>query len=156
MPSTNKSASTSPTFHIGELAALTGRSVHTIRWYETQGLMPGVERDSGGRRVYRAQHLGWLELMHRLRSTGMSIAAMREYAALVADGKGTLKQRRMRLAEHREHVKRHIAELAQSVKLLDRKLKFYDEWIETGTQPAPWWPTVVTRKTRTGKKGKSG
>jgi DNA-binding transcriptional MerR regulator len=153
MPSTNKSASTSPALHIGELAALTGRSVHTIRWYETQGLIPGVKRDSGGRRVYREQHVGWLELMHRLRSTGMSIAAMREYAALVADGKGTLKQRRTRLAEHREHVKRHIAELSQSVKLLDRKLKFYDEWIETGTQPAPWWPRLVERKTRAGKDG---
>jgi DNA-binding transcriptional MerR regulator len=154
MSSTNKSASTSPIMHIGELAALTGRSVHTIRWYETQGLMPGVKRDSGGRRVYREQHVGWLELMHRLRCTGMSIAAMREYAALVADGKGTLKQRRTQLAEHREHVKRHIAELSQSIKLLDRKLKFYDEWIETGTQPAPWWPSLLNRKTSASKNEK--
>jgi DNA-binding transcriptional MerR regulator len=156
MPPSTKTATTSPTLRIGELAALTGRSIHTIRWYETQGLMPGVRRDSGGRRVYREQHVGWLELMHRLRSTGMSIAAMREYAALVADGKGTLKQRRTRLAEHRNHVKRHIAELSQSVKLLDRKLKFYDEWIETGTQPAPWWPKLVEHKTRAGKDGNAG
>jgi DNA-binding transcriptional MerR regulator len=153
MPSTKKTVSTSPPLHIGEIAALTGRSVHTIRWYETQGLMPGVKRDSGGRRVYREQHVGWLELMYRLRSTGMSIAAMREYAALVADGKVTLKQRRTRLAEHREHVKRHIAELSQSVKLLDRKLKFYDEWIETGAQPAPWWPWLGERKTHATKAG---
>jgi DNA-binding transcriptional MerR regulator len=156
MSPTNKSASTSPLMYIGELAALTSHSVHTIRWYETQGLMPGVKRDSGGRRVYREQHVGWLELMHRLRSTGMSIAAMREYAALVAAGKDTLKQRRVRLAEHREQVKRSITELSQSVKLLDRKLKFYDEWIETGTQPAPWWPRLSQRKTRAGKDGKSG
>jgi hypothetical protein len=32
-------------------------------------------------------------------------------------------------------------------------LKFYDEWIETGTQPAPWWPRLVERKTRAGKDG---
>ena len=29
---------------IGELAARTGRSVHTIRWYEQQGLLPPVPR----------------------------------------------------------------------------------------------------------------
>ncbi|MGA2730769.1 MAG: MerR family DNA-binding transcriptional regulator [Terracidiphilus sp.] len=48
------------TFHAGELATRTGRSVHTIRWYETQGLMPGVLRDSGNRRVYSELHLSWI------------------------------------------------------------------------------------------------
>ena len=44
---------------IGELAARTGRSVHTIRWYERQGLIPGIVRDNGGRRVYHERHVGW-------------------------------------------------------------------------------------------------
>jgi DNA-binding transcriptional MerR regulator len=34
---------------IGEVASRTGRSVHTIRWYEQQGLLPGVARDRSGR-----------------------------------------------------------------------------------------------------------
>ncbi|MBJ6766261.1 MerR family DNA-binding transcriptional regulator, partial [Myxococcaceae bacterium JPH2] len=36
---------------IGQLASRTGRSVHTIRWDEAQGLMPGVSRDAGGQRT---------------------------------------------------------------------------------------------------------
>ena len=36
---------TTPTLRIGELARLSGRSVHTIRWYEAQRLMPGAARD---------------------------------------------------------------------------------------------------------------
>ena len=56
--------------HIGEVATRTGRSVHAIRWYEAQGLVPGVERDGGGRRVYTEHHVGWLEFMDRLRGTG--------------------------------------------------------------------------------------
>jgi DNA-binding transcriptional MerR regulator len=67
--------------HIGDIASRTGRSVHTIRWYERQGLIPGVCRDGGGRRVYSDYHVGWLDLMERLRSTGMSIKVMREYTA---------------------------------------------------------------------------
>ena len=44
---------------IGELAARAGRSVHAIRWYESQGLIPGVMRDAGGRRVYSESHPDW-------------------------------------------------------------------------------------------------
>jgi DNA-binding transcriptional MerR regulator len=51
---------------ICELAARTGRGIHAIRWYEAQGLMPGVTRDRGGRRVYSELHLGWLHLKDRL------------------------------------------------------------------------------------------
>jgi DNA-binding transcriptional MerR regulator len=54
--STTEPVSTS--FRIGELAARTGRSVHAIRWYESLGLMPGVVRDGGGRRVYEEGHDG--------------------------------------------------------------------------------------------------
>lgn len=31
--------------HIGGLSARTGHSIHAIRWYEAQGLIPGVVRD---------------------------------------------------------------------------------------------------------------
>ena len=55
--------------------------------YEAQGLVPGVARDAGGRRLYTEQHVGWLLLMDRLRRTGMSIAQMRQYTALVKQGK---------------------------------------------------------------------
>ena len=71
---------------IGEMASRTGRSIHTIRWYETQGLIPDVVRDGGGRRVYSEHHIRWLDLMERLRCTGMSITQMREYTALARQG----------------------------------------------------------------------
>ena len=45
---------------IGKLARLTGRSVHTIRWYEAQRLIPGVRRDPQGRRVYHEQRIAGL------------------------------------------------------------------------------------------------
>jgi len=121
---------------IGELAARTGRSIHAIRWYEAQGLIPGVGRDRGGRRVYGEVHLGWLDLMDRLRRTGMSIAAMRQYTALAKQGRATLAERRALLAAHRERVRRAIAEWNDALELLDRKLDYYGEWIATGTRPA--------------------
>lgn len=123
-------------FHIGELASRTGRSVHAIRWYEAQGLIPGVQRDGGGRRVYSERHQGWLELMERLRRTGMSIAAMRQYTTLVRQGSATLRQRRELLAAHRARVEQTIAEWTEALQLLDGKLDFYGEWLSSGQRPA--------------------
>ena len=124
------------TFMIGQLAARTGRSVHTIRWYEAQGLIPGVARDGGRRRVYGELHISWLDLMDRLRRTGMSIAEMREYTALVKQGSSTLARRQALLSAHREQVKDMIAEWQLALKLLDSKIDFYDEWVASGKRPA--------------------
>src|SRR5215207_9054481 len=123
-------------FLIGQLAARTGRSVHTIRWYEAQGLVPGVVRDAGGRRVYGELHISWLELMDRLRRTGMSIAEMREYTELVKQGNSTLGKRQALLAAHREQVRDMIAEWQLAMKLLDSKIDFYGEWVASGKRPA--------------------
>lgn len=123
-------------FLIGQLAERTGRSVHTIRWYEAQGLIPGVRRDSGRRRVYGELHINWLELMDRLRRTGMSIAEMREYTELVEQGSSTLARRQALLAAHREQVKGMISEWQQALTLLNTKIDFYDEWVASGKRPA--------------------
>jgi DNA-binding transcriptional MerR regulator len=133
--------------HIGKLAARTGRSVHAIRWYETQGLIPGVARDGGGRRVYTERHVGWLEFIDRLRLTGMSVAQMREYAALVTQGKTTLKRQQELLRSHRVRVKATIAEWTAALKLLDHKIEFYGEWLSTGQRP-PKGPEVGRRRQR--------
>ena len=122
---------------IGGLSARTQRSVHTIRWYEAQGLIPGVMRDPAGRRVYNERHVGWLELIDRLRLTGMSIAQMREYTALVRQGKSTIRQQRAMLNAHRARVKETIASWNEALKILDQKVGFFDEWLATGVRPPP-------------------
>lgn len=137
---------TSATLPIGQLAKSTGRSVHTIRWYEAQGLMPGVQRDGAGRRRYTPNHIGWLDLMVRLRSTGMTIAQMRHYASLVRQGKATLAERRGLLLAHREEVLARIEDWRLALTLLDDKIDFYGQWLHEGKRPE--WPNQSTPKRR--------
>lgn len=134
--STPPPASPAPSLRIGELSARTGRSIHTIRWYEAQGLIPGVTRDTGGRRLYSPLHLGWLELMDRLRRTGMSVAQMRAYTALVKQGRATLNERHALLCAHRARVEATIADWQEALTMLDGKIDFYGEWIAKGKRPA--------------------
>ena len=120
---------TTPHLRIGELAKLSGRSVHTIRWYEAQRLMPGAARDAGGRRLFSDAHVEWLGLLDRLRRSGMSIRDMQAYARLVRQGKPALKECRELLRAHRERVAQRQAELREAMALVDTKLAMYDRWI---------------------------
>jgi DNA-binding transcriptional MerR regulator len=123
------------TLHIGELAARCGRSVHAIRWYDAQGLIPGVARDGGGRRVFTERHVEWLALVDRLRSTGMAVADIRRYAALVRQGRTGVPGQHELLAEHRTRVASALADWQAALDLLDGKLAFYEEWLASGVRP---------------------
>ena len=62
---------------IGELAARTGRSVHTIRWYEQEGWLPPAARTAGGHRAYGEAHLRRLGFIRHARDLGFESAAIR-------------------------------------------------------------------------------
>jgi DNA-binding transcriptional MerR regulator len=128
-------------FHIGRLARETGRSVHTIRWYEKQGLMPGVTRDPGGRRVYVADHVNWLLFLDRLRYAGMTVRDMRRYATLASQGKKTIRQRLELLDAHHARTSAHIAQLQAALRLLERKQAYYLKWLQDDRRPGDF---VVT------------
>ncbi len=113
--------------HIGELARRTGRSIDTLRWYEKIGLLPPAPRDGGGRRVYPPEAPAWIDFVGRLRATGMSVAEVRDYARLRAEGNTTTPRRRARLEAHRDHVLAEIAKLHESVAVLDRQIAAYRE-----------------------------
>ena len=127
----------SETFHIGGLARATGRSVHTIRWYEAQGLIPRVDRDRGGRRVYHRDHVEHLDFLERLRRTGMSVAAMRRFTDLSMAGWRTLADRQALLRDHRAHVRAQIKELRAALSLIDAKVAYYAEWEAAKKRPPP-------------------
>jgi DNA-binding transcriptional MerR regulator len=112
---------------VSEAAARFGFSVHTLRWYEQDGLLPAVARDSAGRRRYHEEDLGWLALLTRLRSTGMPVSDMRRYAELAQRGDATLAERADLFEAHRDRVRTRIAELERDLELVEYKITMYRE-----------------------------
>jgi DNA-binding transcriptional MerR regulator len=74
---------------IGELGTETGLSPRTIRYYEELGLLPGVRRRAGGRRVYGPGDRERLRFIQRLKTLGCSLAEIRELDAVHAIGGST-------------------------------------------------------------------
>lgn len=114
------------TYSIGELADLTGMSVHTLRWYESQGLFPrDVPRTAGGRRVFDAEAVRWLALLTRLRESGMPVAEMSAYSDLVRAGTGNEAARIALMEDHAQSLDRQIAELVACRAVIRGKISGY-------------------------------
>ena len=65
-------------YRIGELARLSGVQVETVRYYETQKLMPRPARSQGNYRQYTEDHLETLSFIRHCRSLDMSMDEIRE------------------------------------------------------------------------------
>ncbi|WP_037906610.1 MerR family transcriptional regulator [Actinacidiphila yeochonensis] len=112
-------------YTISEVSDATGLSAHTLRWYERIGLLPRVDRSHTGQRQFSKRDLDWLGLVGKLRLTGMPVADMVAYAELVRAGSHTFGERRTLLETTRTDVLRRIAELQDTLTVLDGKIAAY-------------------------------
>ena len=69
---------------ISEVCGSTGLSPRTVRYYEELGLLPGVRRKSGGRRVYGPDELERLGFIQRLKTLGLSLQEIKDLNSLYA------------------------------------------------------------------------
>ena len=116
---------TSAVLSIGEVAERTGLTRHTLRYYERYGLMLGVGRAGSGHRRYSERDLGWIELITKLRATGMPIREVRRYAELVRAGDGNEDERLALLRAHRERVRAELGMMAAYLDAIDMKISHY-------------------------------
>ena len=116
---------TEPTYTIQQAAAQTGLSVHTLRYYEDVGILPGIQRTGSGHRYYDEQDLGWINWLKMLRNSGMSIEMIREFVQLSRQGNDSIEARCQILDAHRQKIRATIGELEGYLRLLDQKLLFY-------------------------------
>jgi DNA-binding transcriptional MerR regulator len=127
---------------IADAARRTGVSVHTLRYYERAGLVvTTVERTDGGRRRYHQLDLDWIAVCTKLRATGMPIRGIRRYAELVSAGRGNEQERLSLLEDHRAQVVARLAELQESLKLIDHKIDVYGGRLAAGDADQLWAPT---------------
>ena len=124
---------------IGQVAERTGLSVHALRFYEREGILANpVGRARNGRRIYTEDDVEWLSMCITLRSSGMPLPAIREYAGLVGQGPGNEKERLAVLRRHQERVQAQIAELTESLDLIGYKVRVYEERLADGTADRLW------------------
>lgn len=139
---------------IAEVSARTGLTRDTLRWYESEGLIPAVPRSTAGVREYDDATVRMIDLLVRLRRTGMPVAQMRDFVTMVAQGARTHGRRMRLLQEHREEIESRIRELADDLDAVDRKIEHYRQLIDAGldcTEQAVTDPDERAEQRRTGE-----
>ena len=122
---------------IGAAARLTGLSIDTLRYYDREGLLGELPRDGGGRRRFDQLSIGLLDVLIRLRRTGMPIEQVREFSAHARSGVDATRAGRLALLrEHRIRVHADLAQLNADLELIDWKIAAYQA-AEDGQDPPP-------------------
>ncbi len=71
---------------ISEVAAATGVTAHTLRYYERAELLDPIEKNRSGRRRFGERDVARIEFIGRLPATGMPIRDIRRYVNLIREG----------------------------------------------------------------------
>lgn len=93
---------------IGELARRTGRTVKTIRYYETIGLLPIAPRSEGGYRMYGSQDEQRLDFIRAAQSLGLRLDDVREIMAFRERGEMPCQYVRGRLRDESRRLSQKI------------------------------------------------
>jgi DNA-binding transcriptional MerR regulator len=122
---------TSTGLSIAQAAADMALTPDTLRYYEKADLLlRAVPRSSTGHRRYEEADLRWIELVTRLRATGMRIRDVRRYAALVRAGDGNEADRLDLLRAHRDTVLAQLDAVTQHLAAIDTKIAIYQDKVQ--------------------------
>jgi len=114
-------------YSIQDVSKKTGLSAHTLRYYEKEGLISGVERTPGGFRQYTDEDMERLGLICCLKNTGMSIREIARFVQLSREGDRTLHERVDLLKAHRDQLLVRLEEMQHYLEKITWKVNFFTE-----------------------------
>lgn len=126
---------------IGEVATKTGIPIETLRFYDRSGLLGELPRTGGGHRVFDESSLGLLDVVIRLRRTGMPVEDVRAFVERVRADRDRAGRIEL-LRRHRDRVGAQLEQLTGDLAVIDWKIAAYsaNEAGETAPEPPPGWP----------------
>ncbi|MFI9535695.1 MerR family transcriptional regulator [Nocardia fusca] len=105
---------------IGELAARTGASIRSLRYYEEQGLLTST-RSASGQRHYTADQVERVEFIQRMYAAGLSSRTVAEVLPCVeSPSEETSDAAMARMEQEKDRLSAHIDELIRTRDALDR------------------------------------
>ena len=124
-------------YTVGEMAKKIGAAPSTLRYYDKEGLLPFVERSSGGIRVFKEADYEWLKVIECLKKTGMPLKDIKTFIEMAMQGDETIDERLELIRKQRDEVGRQIAELQETMDTLNFKCWYYETAKSAGTTAVP-------------------
>lgn len=120
-------------YTIGEIAKKLNIAPSTLRYYDKEGLMPFMERSSGGIRMFKDTDFEWFSVIECLKKTGMPIKEIKVFIDWCIEGDATISKRKELVEKQRQVVLGQIRQLEETLAVLDYKKWYYETAEKAGT-----------------------
>jgi DNA-binding transcriptional MerR regulator len=120
-------------YTVGEMAKKLNVTASTLRYYDKEGLLPFVERSSGGMRMFKENDLSWLQIIECLKKTGMPIKDIKHFMDCCKEGDPTIEDRLSIIKSQRDAVIMQIKEMQEMLDMLNYKCWYYETAKKAGT-----------------------
>lgn len=121
-------------YTIGEVSKMFDIPISTLRYYDKEGLLLGLEKNDSGIRKFTKQSLESLRVIECLKKTGMQIKDIKEFMKWCLLGNETLKIRQDMFLKRKEVLQKEIKDLEQALDMVNFKCWYYEEAIKTGSE----------------------
>lgn len=124
-------------YTIGEIAKVLGLPTSTLRFYDKKGLLPFMERSSGGMRMFTDNDLECLRIVECLKQSGMSLADIKDFIRMTTEGDKTIDERLAMFKRRKAEVEAQIEEMKKVLETISFKCWFYETAKSAGTTAVP-------------------
>ncbi len=126
------------TYSIREMGKMFGVPSSTMRYYEDLGLLPGVERDEKGQRIYTDEHVGRMYAIACFKRTGLPMAKIHDFFEYDKDLPNNIDAVIEMMKEHERNIMEQMEKMHQDLLHIQQKVRFYGGIKEALETDSPW------------------
>lgn len=124
-------------YTVGEMAKKLGVAPSTLRYYDSEGLLPFIERSYSGIRTFKDSDYEWLQVIGCLKKAGMQLKDIKSFIEMAMQGDKTIEPRLALIIEQKTAVQAQIEELNDTLLTLEFKEWYYTTAKKSGTTDVP-------------------
>ncbi|WP_238907204.1 MerR family transcriptional regulator [Clostridium sp. YIM B02506] len=114
-------------YTVKEISKLINMSEHTVRYYTDLGLVPSLQRDKSGKRLFDERSKNWLVGIRNLRGSGMSLHAVKDYVNLCLQGESTIETRYEIILNQKKQLEEQLREMNERYRYIQHKVTWYQD-----------------------------
>ena len=120
-------------YTIGQVSEIFDLPISTLRYYDKQGLFPGMERASGIRK-FSDTEMEALRVIECLKKSGLEIKDIKRFMDWCVEGASTYPQRKELFEQQKKTVEAEIAHMNRVLDMLKFKCWYYEQAMHDGCE----------------------
>ena len=120
-------------YTIGQVSEIFDLPISTLRYYDKQGLFPGMERASGIRK-FSDTEMEALRVIECLKKSGLEIKDIKRFMDWCVEGASTYPQRKELFEQQKKTVEAEIAHMNRVLDMLKFKCWYYEQAMQDGCE----------------------